>query len=97
MDYDWPGNIRELENTAQRAVLLSNGDKITSTILPPEILKVRKIERKGNFNELVDNFKKQVIMESLDRNNWVQKKASEELQLKATTLSELMKRLEIKK
>lgn len=97
IDYDWPGNIRELENIAQRAVLLSNGDKITSAILPPEILNVRKIERKGNFNELVDNFKKQIILESLDRNNWVQKKASEELQLKATTLSELMKRLEIKK
>ncbi len=97
MEYDWPGNIRELENTAQRCVLLTEGKTLTKNILPQEILNVKAFQKKGNFNELVDNFKKEIILSALERNNWVQKKASEELELKATTFSELMKRLNIKK
>jgi len=97
MDYDWPGNIRELENIVQRSVLLSNNGKLSKDILPPEIISSKVIKRKGNFNELVDEYKRQIIIDSLKRNDWIQKKSSEELGLKATTLSELMKRLNIKK
>ncbi len=35
--YSWPGNIRELENTIERAVVLSEGDKITLRDLPAEL------------------------------------------------------------
>ncbi len=35
--YDWPGNIRELENVAERAVILSHGREIQATHLPPHI------------------------------------------------------------
>lgn len=36
--YEWPGNIRELENTIERAVILSKGDTITSEDLPQNLL-----------------------------------------------------------
>lgn len=36
--YDWPGNIRELENTIERAVILCLGEQITPKELPPQIL-----------------------------------------------------------
>ena len=36
--YMWPGNIRELENSIERAVVLAEGDRITVQDLPPEIL-----------------------------------------------------------
>lgn len=97
LDYSWPGNIRELENIVQRSVLLSSNGKLTKDILPPEIISSKTIERHGNFNEIVDEYKRQIILDSLNRNNWVQKNASDDLQIKATTLSELMKRLNIKK
>ncbi|MGH7897221.1 MAG: helix-turn-helix domain-containing protein, partial [Candidatus Binatia bacterium] len=37
MDYRWPGNIRELENTIERAVILADGE-ITPEILPSPML-----------------------------------------------------------
>lgn len=37
MDYHWPGNVRELENAIERGVVLSEGDDIGATSLPPAI------------------------------------------------------------
>jgi len=38
MHFSWPGNIRELENTVERAVILCQGEQITVQELPPQIL-----------------------------------------------------------
>ena len=37
LDYSWPGNVRELENVIERAVILSNGEKIIVKDLPQEV------------------------------------------------------------
>jgi two-component system response regulator PilR (NtrC family) len=98
MDHDWPGNIRELENAIQRAVILTQSEILTPEALPDEIKAARpRVARKGNFNQQVDDFKKQLIIESLDKHDWIQKKAAKSLGLKPTTLSELMKRMNIQK
>jgi DNA-binding NtrC family response regulator len=98
MDYNWPGNIRELENTIQRAIILSNSDILTADYLSPEIRNNRSKEiKKGSFHQQVNEFKKQLIIEALGKNNWLQKNAAKDLGLKPTTLSELMKRMDIQK
>jgi transcriptional regulator with GAF, ATPase, and Fis domain len=66
--------------------------------LSKDILEVNnKTNNKGDFYEKVDHYKKNMILEALEKHEWVQKKAATQLGLKATTLSELMKRLEIQK
>jgi two-component system response regulator HydG len=35
--YPWPGNVRELENAIERAVILTRGDVVTPTDLPPHV------------------------------------------------------------
>jgi DNA-binding NtrC family response regulator len=98
MDYNWPGNIRELQNAMLRAVLLSNTEILTPEALTPEILGIRNQRLEvGGFNEKVDAFKRQLIIQTLEKNNWVQKKTAEDLQLKPSTLYELIKRLGIGK
>jgi len=99
MDYEWPGNIRELQNAILRAVLLSNAETLAPEALPPEILgaSVPKAQAAGSFNEKVDAFKRQLIAETLEKNRWVQKKAAADLRLKPSTLYELIKRLGIGK
>ena len=37
LEYDWPGNVRQLRNAIERAVVLTEGDEITLDVLPEEI------------------------------------------------------------
>ena len=50
MRYNWVGNIRELENTIERAVVLCLGEQITPRELPPRFLPKRDIHTTKNFS-----------------------------------------------
>jgi two-component system response regulator PilR (NtrC family) len=98
LEYQWPGNVRELENTIHRAVVLTNSDTLTTEHLPGDIQASKPRESKqGDFYQQVDDYRRQLIIEALTSNDWLQKNAAKSLGLKPTTLSELMKRLNIQK
>ncbi len=76
--YDFPGNIRELENIIERAVILSRGDYLTTEDL--SISTSRGAQgRDGTIRDVIGSIEKNMITEALIRNNWVQTKAAASL------------------
>ncbi len=103
-DYDWPGNIRELENTMERAVVLANTQRIDSDLIPDNIRTNRSfrlpqinVPPEGiPFREVVSDFEKNLIESTLEAAGGVQKRAAELLHIKPTTLNEMIKRYDIR-
>ncbi|MBP8626005.1 MAG: sigma-54-dependent Fis family transcriptional regulator [Syntrophorhabdales bacterium] len=76
--YDFPGNVRELENIIERAVILSRGDYLTTEDL--SISTSRGAQgRDGTIRDVIGSIEKNMITEALIRNNWVQTKAAASL------------------
>jgi DNA-binding NtrC family response regulator len=103
MDHAWPGNVRELENTIERAVVLCTGDRIGPELLPDSLRYPAQTEQPSmivpadglSLKDAVSRYERAMILQSLEMANGVQKKAAELLQLKPSTLNEMMKRLGI--
>ncbi len=102
MKYNWQGNITELHNVIERAVILTEGDEITIDVFPvrlnevreEEILAIPKIPDAGIYlKKEVEKFETKLINHALKRTNGVITLAAEMLKLKRTTLVEKTKRL----
>lgn len=101
--YEWPGNIRELENLVERAVVFTKLKHITRESLPPfllprerkEALSFSSLNGDLNFKGQIQTFQKEVILATLKKTKGVQKEAANMLGLKPTTLNEMIKRLKI--
>jgi len=89
--YDYPGNVRELENIIERATVLTRGDHISKEDLPALSDKVEP-SLEGSMNEVIETMEKRMITEALVNANWVQTRAASSL-----GISERMLRYKIKK
>jgi len=107
LDHDWPGNVRELENLVERVVILSNGDEVGLEDIPESIKEGTKtidhvkvaIPKRGGipFDDAVEEYEKQLILQALSEANWVKTKAARLLNMNRTTLIEKMKRKKLYK
>jgi len=103
LDHPWPGNVRELENTIERAVVLCTTDRIGIDLLPDYLRFPQQTDQPAmivpseglSLKDSVSRYERGMILQSLEMANNVQKKAAELLQLKPSTLNEMMKRLGI--
>jgi DNA-binding NtrC family response regulator len=101
--YAWPGNVRELENAIERAVALTEGDVLEVDDLPPAIVRasgaatLHESVRTGKlaFEEAVGDFERSLILESLERTDWNQTRAAEQLRITRRALKLKMDRYAI--
>jgi Nif-specific regulatory protein len=81
LQYHWPGNIRELQNCIERAVLICDEESIKSFHLPPSLQTSDSVNSKQALSlaGAVENFERELIVEALKRTGGNQTKAAQEL------------------
>lgn len=96
--YSCPGNIRELENAIERAVVLATGSELTPDLLPLLIKKTKPDEIGVGIplEDALSKFKKSFITSTLSFTKNNQTKAAELLKIQRTYLNRLIKELNIK-
>jgi DNA-binding NtrC family response regulator len=103
MNYDWPGNIRELENLIERIIALTSNEYIQHNELPFSLINIPKINGlkesvlngKVSFLEAEEEFEKGIILDALKRANYVQSHAAEMLRISRRILKYKMEKLGI--
>ena len=99
LNYRWPGNIRELENVVQRAVLLAKHRELGTDLLPPHMLAGSSPSIQVSTNatrslrEAMEGPERQIILQVLKSNNFSRNLTAESLGINRTTLYKKMKRL----
>jgi two-component system response regulator PilR (NtrC family) len=92
VNYQWPGNIRELENVIERSAIFVTSGEIREEDLPQQMLRTRN-ESEGcgvldqlpanglDLDEYLGNIEKDILLKALERANGVRKKAAELLRI----------------
>ncbi len=84
--YDWPGNVRELENVVERTLALWSGETISAEDLPRAVGRATPTtegivlpEDGIDLEVYLDDIRRQLMEQALERTGWVQTKAAETL------------------
>lgn len=96
LQYNYPGNIRELNNIIQRAVILARGDTIDAIELEiPEADLRRDVVISGTLPEAVNNLETQMILHALEESGGVQLHAAKALGISERNLRYKMEKYKI--
>ena len=106
-EYDWPGNVRQLRNTIERATILCEGDQISLKDLPmpgnfsdieqlleniPSTNEELKRIKKEIRQKAVSKVEKNFILKALEINKWNVTRAAQSVGLQRSNFHNLMKK-----
>ena len=107
MEYRWPGNIREMENVIQRAIILSSGDTITPNLLPPNIHSAPPLRDLSEFTRdfsvpmpdriqsITENLEEQMIRSALKESNYHRQETADLLGISRKSLHNKMQKYKL--
>ena len=93
LNYQWPGNLRELKNMIKRAVLLTRDEVISVNVLPHEIATAKKSD--DSFGLFKNQNEQELILEALEKVNGNKSKAAKLLSIDRKTLYNKLKQYDI--
>ncbi len=93
MNYEWPGNIRELENVIEHSSIVCGNNLIRPEHLPQTLR--GKTHRTWKSGQTLAEIESAALVTALERNNWQRSATAEELGIDKTTLWRKIKRLGI--
>ncbi len=91
MDYSWPGNVKELENSIQHAFLLTEGEVIERELLPSRILHEVLAEKNEGITSFEEN-EKRFLMKILQECSWNKLQVAKQLNVSRSTLYSKLKK-----
>jgi DNA-binding NtrC family response regulator len=101
MNYSWQGNVRELENVIERAVVLSSAPDIGPDLLPDHIagrgasLPFVETRTDASLFDVMEDCERHIITDMLEKCNWNQTEAADRFHIPLSTLNQKIKRLNI--
>ena len=101
LNYSWQGNVRELENVMERAVVLSSGPEIGPDLLPDHVIGrgslLPLIESHGDLSlfDMMEECERRIIADMLEKCSWNQTETAERFHIPLSTLNQKIKRLSI--
>jgi len=106
MEYNWPGNIRELENVVKRITILCENEVADFADLPEHIQQFSLsaqdnggliFEEGLSLDKAVKNYERKLILGAMEKSDGVKTKAAKLLKIKRTTLVEKIKKQNLSK
>jgi DNA-binding NtrC family response regulator len=101
LTYSFPGNVRDLENVVERAVVLSSGSEIGPELLPDHIagrgsaFPMLEHRTDASLFDIMEDCERHIIIDMLEKCNWNQTEAAEQFRVPLSTLNQKIKRLNI--